>query len=254
MAVSDLIAGLFPIKIIEINFDSEWLIGGDIGNALCKLSNFTINTSFAVSAYSCVAIAIDRYFAVAHPFKRPFEGKMKHVIAVVWIIAAFMNSPNLHYLVIIQYGNLLNCSVSKKDRSSLLVYFYVVTVTLTSVLPVLLILITYLLTIYKLFHHKLPELQTAQRRKREQQNKKVLKHAVTIAVLLFICHGFWVTVVLLNTQGKLDDLSSSIVSNLLEAKDFVAVLTLVYNFFIYLIFNDFYRENIQALIYKLLSI
>ncbi|XP_028518603.1 condensin-2 complex subunit D3, partial [Exaiptasia diaphana] len=63
--------------------------------------------SFGVSAYSCFGIAIDRYFAVAYPLKRPFEDKMKNVIAVIWIVAVASSSPCLHFYTTHHVGNLV---------------------------------------------------------------------------------------------------------------------------------------------------
>ncbi|XP_028518602.1 substance-K receptor-like [Exaiptasia diaphana] len=205
--------------------------------------------SFSVSAFSCVVIAIDRYFAVAYPFKRPFQGKMKKVIAVIWIVAVVICSPDLYFSTTIQYGNLVYCVVLDKNWSSYLSYYYTLQ-GLKSILPMVLITITYTFTIFKLYHRQVPGLQTSERRRRKQQNKKVLKHAVTIVVLLYLCRGFWFTVYMLSSQGKLDYLSFSSYYNLVYASYFIYFVSLVYNFFIYLIFNDIYRENIKALIPK----
>ncbi|XP_020913696.1 QRFP-like peptide receptor [Exaiptasia diaphana] len=252
MAVSDIIAALFlfPFLIIKnLIFDDQWLIGGGIGNALCKLTLFTIEMSFAVSVYSCVAIAIERYFAVAHPFKKPFKGKMKHAIVAIWIVAAVICSPYLFFSTTIQYGNSLYCGVSHKTWPSYMTYHYILG-GLDSVLPVLFITITYIFTIYKLYHHKVTGLATSERRRREQQNNKVLKHAVTIVVLLYLCRGLRLTVFILDLERKLRHLSFSSFLNLQYSSLLINCLSLVYNLFIYLIFNDIYRENVKALLPK----
>ncbi|XP_020903030.1 substance-K receptor-like [Exaiptasia diaphana] len=251
MAVSDLFAALFafPLMIKFIHFDNQWLIGGVIGNALCKLTPFAVDMSFVVSTYSCVGIAIDRYFAVAYPFKRPFQDKMKKVIAVIWIVAAVICSPSLYFLNARQSGNAFYCSVHRKDKSSFFSYHYILE-GLTTILPVLFMTITYTLTICKLYHRQVPGLLTSGQRRRKQQNKKVLKHSVTIVVLLYLCRGFYFTFVMLNAQRKLNHLSDSSYKNLTYAAFFIVYFSLVYNFFIYLIFNDIYRENVKALIPK----
>ncbi|XP_020913695.1 RYamide receptor-like [Exaiptasia diaphana] len=252
MAVSDIIASpfIFPDVIVNVNFDrKKWLIGGDIGNILCKLTLFAIEMTFAVSVYSCVAIAIDRYFAVAHPFNRPFEGKMKHVIAVIWIVAAVICSPYLFFLTTLQYNNSFYCGASYKNWSSYEIYQYILG-GLDSVLPVLFITITYIFTIYKLYHHKVNGLSTSERRRREKQNKKVLKHAVTIVALLYLCRGFLLSIEILMSEQMLRHLSAPSRFKLYFASVVIYCVSLVYNVFIYLIFNDTYRENVKALIPK----
>ncbi|XP_020904080.1 substance-P receptor [Exaiptasia diaphana] len=251
MAASDLIAGLFifPAQIVFINFDYQWLIGGDVGNALCKLNIFTIEMSFNVSVYTCVAIAIDRYFAVAHPFRRIFDDRIKHVIASIWIITALIRSPHLYFTATLQVSDIWYCTIPYKDRPYFKVYKYIV-LFLSSLLSAMFITITYALTICKLYNHKVPELSIPAQRRRQQKNKKVLKHGVAIVVLLYLCHGFWMTFIMLLSEGKLNHLSPKSSHSLSEASSFILYLSLVCNFFIYVIFNDIYRVNIKALLQK----
>ena len=72
MAMSDL---LFPIIVIpqgiqKLYLDS-WLIGGPLGQALCKLAVFLGDLSAAVSIQSLVLIAVDRFSSplTTHQFK-----------------------------------------------------------------------------------------------------------------------------------------------------------------------------------------
>lgn len=159
---------------------------------------------------------------------------MKYLFVVIWIIAAIISSPQIYFIVTIQDGDLMYCQISYKYLVDYKVYFYI-GVVLTSLLSSLIITFTYTLTIYKLHNHQVPGLSRIERRKREKQNKKILKHAVTIVVLLYLCHGFSVTFTVLLSQGKLDHLSFSSFQNLSEASSFILSLSLVYNFFIYLI-------------------
>ncbi|KXJ07276.1 Pyroglutamylated RFamide peptide receptor [Exaiptasia diaphana] len=134
-----------------------------------------------------------------------------------WLIGgviAIVCSPNMYFRNTLQFGNLVYCGVLGKNRSSHLSYYYTWQ-GLTSILPMVLITITYTFTICKLYHRQVPGLLTSERRRRrEQQNKKVLKHAVTIVVLLYLCHGFQFTFHMLFSQRKLDYLSFSSYNNL----------------------------------------
>ena len=68
MAMSDLLFSTFiiPTDIQKLYIDS-WLIGGPLGQALCKLFYFLPNVSTAVSIQSLVLIAVGRFGAVMFP-------------------------------------------------------------------------------------------------------------------------------------------------------------------------------------------
>ena len=72
MAISDLLLPIFliPPEIQELYIDS-WLIGGPLGQALCKLVIFLADVSTAVSVQSLVLIAVDRFGAVVYPLRSP---------------------------------------------------------------------------------------------------------------------------------------------------------------------------------------
>jgi len=64
MAVSDILITLLavPRKITEILLaPRRWLVGGFLGLALCKSLSFLQDVSTAVSIFSLLAIAVDRY-------------------------------------------------------------------------------------------------------------------------------------------------------------------------------------------------
>ena len=72
MASSDL---LFPIFSIPWNLShlhtNSWLIGGQLGQALCKLLPFFGNVSLVVSIQNLTLIAVDRFGAVVFPLRSP---------------------------------------------------------------------------------------------------------------------------------------------------------------------------------------
>ena len=72
MAMSDLRLPIFliPRKIQMLYIDS-WLIGGPLGQTLCKLGAILPDVSSAVSIQSLVLIAVDRFGAVVLPLRSP---------------------------------------------------------------------------------------------------------------------------------------------------------------------------------------
>ena len=72
MAMSDLLFPIFLIsQDIQLLYTNSWLIGGSLGEALCKLVHFLPSVSFAVSVQSLVVIAVDRFGAGVYPLRSP---------------------------------------------------------------------------------------------------------------------------------------------------------------------------------------
>ena len=68
VAMSDLFLPILLIpKVIQTFYTDSWLIGGPLGQALCKLSSFSPSVSTAISIQSLVLIAVDRFGAVVFP-------------------------------------------------------------------------------------------------------------------------------------------------------------------------------------------
>ena len=72
MAMSDV---LYPILVIPMSikelYIDYWLIGGPLGQVLCKLVFFLGDLSVSVSIQSLVLIAVDRFGAVVFPLRSP---------------------------------------------------------------------------------------------------------------------------------------------------------------------------------------
>ena len=73
MAMSDLIFPLIliPWRLVSLNTSpaGHWLIGGPLGQALCKLVVYLPMVSYSVSSQSLVLIAVDRFVAVMFPLR-----------------------------------------------------------------------------------------------------------------------------------------------------------------------------------------
>ena len=106
MAISDL---LFPIivipGVIQDLYTDSWLIGGPLGQALCKLFYFFADLSGAVSVQSLILIAVDRFGAVVFPLRSPLiSSKLcPFFILATWIVAIAVNSPELFVNKLVEY-------------------------------------------------------------------------------------------------------------------------------------------------------
>ncbi|TMW46121.1 hypothetical protein DOY81_008799, partial [Sarcophaga bullata] len=86
LAVGDILMSLFcvPSSFISIFILGYW----PFGIALCHFVNYSQAVSVLVSAYTLVAISIDRYIAIMWPLRpRITKRYAKFIIAGIWIIA-----------------------------------------------------------------------------------------------------------------------------------------------------------------------
>ncbi|XP_020905071.1 prokineticin receptor 2 [Exaiptasia diaphana] len=203
--------------------------------------------------HCCVLIAIHRYFAVVHPMKRPFHSKTKCIIAAIWIFSSLQCGSSFYFFSTVGQGDNLYCDVPTKIMSTFIISSYS-NIALTIGLPPLLITVAYALTVYKLYQHKVPGIQdNLTKRKRKQQNKKVLKMCLAVVAALYFSFGFRFIFLVLDRQGKLSHFSKTVHMDLENMSIFILSLILIYNFFIYLIFNGIYRDNIKTMITRCCS-
>jgi NADH:ubiquinone oxidoreductase subunit 3 (subunit A) len=195
---------------------------------------------------------------VAHPLKGGFSrSRLKYIIPGIWIFSALICSPNLYSHRLIKFDGFIYCDVdwSQADIPHMLglrINFYIIMVLLTGI-PFLAVAILYSLIVYKLRKHKLPGEPTSNsvRRRREQQNKNVLKMSVTIVGLLFFS---WAFVDIFFVLLLLDKLNNDSLTTFQFIALFIFDLSLTYNFFIYVVFNNIYWQNFRNILSKCLCI
>ena len=107
MASSDLLFPIFwiPWKLSQLHTNYSFLIGGQLGQAFCKLFPFFANVSIAVSIQNLILIAVDRFGAVVFPLRSPLiRSKLcPFFILTTWIVAVAFNSPYLFTVELVEY-------------------------------------------------------------------------------------------------------------------------------------------------------
>ena len=194
MAMSDLLFSIFWIpRNMQLLYIYSWLIGGPLGQALCKLYNFLPDISIAVSVQSLVLIAVDRFGAVVFPLRSPLiSSKLcPFFILATWIIAMAVYSPYLIAAKLDEYTGGLQCWLDLEEVfgevssvinyiSSYMIIFYFI--------PLVLILILYIIIYIKLKSQKIPGEQSANAaQQRQQRERNVLKMAIAIVLGFAVC-------------------------------------------------------------------
>ena len=194
MAMSDLLFAIFLIpQEIQWLYIKSWLIGGPLGEALCKLVNFFRDVSIAVSIQSLVLIAVDRFGAVVFPLRSPLiSSKLcPFFILATWIIAMAVLSPYFFAFKLVEYPEGLMCALRWKEvfgeSSSFInnIFSYVIIFYL---IPLVLIVILYIIIYIKLKSQKIPGEQSANAaQQRQQRERNVLKMAIAIVLGFAVC-------------------------------------------------------------------
>ena len=197
MAMSDLLYPIFifPLKVQMLYIDS-WLIGGPLGQALCKLVYFLPDVSAAVSIQSLVLIAVSRFGAVVYPFRSPLiSSKLcPFLVLVTWIVAMAIHSPYLFAFRLVEYPEKLVCELVVSDwkkafgeSSSVHNYFLSLFVALLFI-PFVAIAILYIIIFLKLKSQRSPgEQSTDAGQQRQQRERNVLKMTIAIMLGFAVC-------------------------------------------------------------------
>ena len=194
MAMSDL---LFPIVVIPRNIQllhiNSWLIGGPLGQALCKLIYFLPRVSLVVSVQSLVLIAVDRFGAVVLPLRSPLiSSKLCPLfILATWIIAMAVYSLYLFAVKVVEYPGGLVCALRWKEvfgKSSSYDNYLVPITIIFCLIPLVLIVILYITIYITLKSRKIPGEQSDKaEEQRQRRERNVLKMAIAIVVGFAVC-------------------------------------------------------------------
>ena len=196
MAMSDLLYPIFlcPVRLADLHAGS-WLIGGTLGQALCKIYPFLSDISSLVSIQSLVLITVDRYAAVVTPLRSPLISRKvcRCLIAGTWILAAAFHSPFLFTFNLVEYQEEKWCEnqleVIFGENSSFGIYILSASIFFYYI-PFVVLVILYSIILIKLKKQAHPGEQSASaEEQRTRRNRNVLKMTVALVVAFFI---YWI--------------------------------------------------------------
>ena len=219
MASSDL---LYPIFLMPWNLSffhtNSFLIGGQLGQALCKLVPFIISVSFVVSSQNLILIAVDRFGAVVFPLRSPLiRSKLcPFFIIATWIVAAAVSSPDLFTYELVEYPEgtcrcVENWKTEAFGESSSFASFSLAYYIVFIYIPVLLLVILYSIIVIKLKTQVHPGEQSANsQQQRDRRNRNVLQMSIAIVtVFVFCCLPYSINFLITQYQDTFTHLSCS---------------------------------------------
>ena len=255
MASSDLLYAIFwvPWSLSHLHSNS-FLIGGQLGQALCKLLPFFSDVSFVVSIQNLILIAVDRFGAVVFPLRSPLiRSKLcPFFILATWIVAAAVNSPDLFTFELVEYPEGTWCFIEWEKvfgESSSFASFVLACNILFMYIPVLLLVILYSIIVIKLKTQAHPGEQSANsQQQRDRRNRNVLQMSIAIVtVFLFCCLPYSINFLILRYQDTFTHFSCSFL--IYHAVAFyMAIAYCAINPVICFMFSSNYRKALKRLI------
>ncbi|XP_020899854.1 putative neuropeptide Y receptor type 6 [Exaiptasia diaphana] len=251
MAISDLLVPIFamPRTIVEIHLGyRRWLVTGTIGLALCKVIYFLQDVSTAVSVLSLSIITIDRFYAVVLPESRtPIKGRVKPVIAGIWMTAMLMHCPYFYTFKLVENKGLNYCALlwpNTIDTQLATQVFFLTLIVLLYFIPFFLIAILQAMIVKRLRNQRLPSFSSSFRqRKRGKRNRNVVHFTLAVIVTFFVC---WTPTVVYSFT-LIYGANPCIPEIFRFASLFLVQSNSSINFFIYFIFNQNFRKTFKKL-------
>ena len=257
MASSDL---LYPIFLMPWNLSffhtNSFLIGGQLGQALCKLVPFIISVSFVVSSQNLILIAVDRFGAVVFPLRSPLiTSKLcPFFILATWIVAAAVSSPDLFTYELVEYPEgtcrcVENWKTEAFGESSSFASFSLAYYILFIYIPVLLLVILYSIIVIKLKTQVHPgEQSTNNQQQRDRRNRNVLQMSIAIVTVFVFCWlPYSINFLIILYQDTLTHLSCSFWISY-EVSIYMANAYCAINPVICFMFSSNYRKALKRLI------
>ena len=254
MAMSDLLFPviLFPIRLAELHVGS-WPINGGLGQALCKLYVFLADASTSVSIQSLVLITVDRFGAVVFPLRSPIVSPKlcAFFIPVSWIVAMMIVWPYLFAFSLVKDPEGIVCKRQWREafgeKSSYAIYFLIIAVVFVYI-PTVLLVAFYSIIMIKLKKQAHPGEQSANaEEQRTRRNRNVLKMAIAIVAVFFIC---WIPFfsIQLMFYFTTDSSIRSCCSLIYTVTLFMAYANCAINPIICLVFSSNYRYRMKRLL------
>ncbi|XP_043836202.1 neuropeptide FF receptor 1 [Dromiciops gliroides] len=258
LAVSDLLVGIFcmPTTLVD-----NLITGWPFDNITCKISGLVQGMSVSASVFTLVAIAVERFRCIVHPFRQKLTPRKALVtITIIWVLALTIMCPSAitltvtqeehHFMVDAQNRSypLFSCWEAWPEKDMRKIY----TTVLFShiyVAPLLLLLIMYTRIAFKLFKSRDPHAdEAAVERQHVSRRKAKVVHMLIIVALFFTLSWLplW-CLLLLTDYGHLSEQQLHLVSvYIFPFAHWLAFFNSSANPIIYGYFNRNFRRGFQA--------
>ncbi|XP_059219982.1 RYamide receptor isoform X2 [Stomoxys calcitrans] len=192
LAMGDILMSLF---CVPSSFISTFILGyWPFGIALCHFVNYSQAVSVLVSAYTLVAISIDRYIAIMWPLRpRITKRYAKFIIVGIWIIALATALPIPIVSKLVQPGDWYEqCDryICKEEwpTAEQNYYYTWALLTLQFIVPLSVLIFTYTRIALAVWGKRPPgEAENSRDQRMARSKRKMIKMMVTVVIVFTMC-------------------------------------------------------------------
>ncbi|CAG9772997.1 unnamed protein product [Ceutorhynchus assimilis] len=199
LAVGDILITLLCVPFTSVPLMLQYW---PFGSIMCPLVNYVSTLSVFVSAYTLVAISIDKWMLIMYPLKPRISKRFAtYIIAAVWIFAGITVLPTGVFSTVQQPegpdGGLsvyqkCNKYICREDYSSIgEVYettFTIVLMILQYIIPLIVLLFTYTSIAAVIWCHRIPgEAENTRDKRMARSKKKMIKMMITVVLVFTMC-------------------------------------------------------------------
>ena len=196
IAASDLLLPIFSLPFWSVQIllgPQRFLIGGPVGEFLCKFVPFIGDLSLGVSIQSLVLIAVERFVAVVYPRKavKISPRRRTRLIIATWVVAAVLHSPYWFFYRLKTTCNAFCCVIDWTplfDTYSARVVYFAVLLNLLVAFPLLVIACLYTAILIKLKRMQVPGDLSSQCRRRRKRNENISNMSVCVILAFAVCN------------------------------------------------------------------
>lgn len=267
MAVSDCLCTVIVIpKLITqiFTYPAAWLITGAVGDALCRIMHFFQDVTVAVSLFSLLMIAMERYYAiscsvVANPIPRK---RCALMIAFTWLVAFLMYATHFFTfkLSIEEEGPICRHSWEQmvEDPVQAREIEFILHTVLSVIIPFIIVTAFYTTILIRIRRSSVPgEASSRVRIRQQKRNRNVLQMLLAVVIAFGVCwfpfivYTYVVTFVWIS-KNRPQEISCG-VEIFGQWALYLAYLNSSVNPVIYFVFCENYRKGLVKLFWPCLS-
>ncbi|XP_009996503.1 PREDICTED: neuropeptide FF receptor 1 [Chaetura pelagica] len=257
LAISDLLVGIFcmPTTLVD-----NLITGWPFDNAMCKMSGLVQGMSVSASVFTLVAIAVERFRCIVHPFRQKLTLRKALVtIAIIWLLALLIMCPAAvtltvtreeHHFMLDTYNNsypLYSCWEAWPETGMRRIY---TTVLFSHIYvgPLALIIVMYARIAFKLFKSAAParDQEEPEGRRVSRRKAKVINMLIIVALFFTLSWLPLWTLMLLTDYGQLSQAQLHLLTvYVFPFAHWLAFFNSSANPIIYGYFNENFRRGFQ---------
>ncbi|XP_022786002.1 RYamide receptor-like isoform X2 [Stylophora pistillata] len=193
MAIADLLVTLvvMPWSISQLYTDGLWMIPGILGKITCKFIVYTAFVTITASILCLTLMAVDRYYAIVHPFRRQlWFRKPKLTVPFIWILS--LASMSIFPVVQTVEDHNSECTLSVYvlgDPFRALRGIFLFLVVVNYLIPLTVTSVIYTITAWRLWFHVAPGVEhlTGNRERLETSKRRVVKMLIIVTCTFALC-------------------------------------------------------------------